>query len=512
MENDPKLRESTCDTGINEPELTDLQSGVPAEHVSTPPVTKRTVFKGMLWSALSQYSTQGITFIVSILMARILSPKEYGTVAIIGVFMGFSQIFIDSGLGTALIQKTSPTKEDFCTVFFINIAAGFFFYTLLFFGAPLIARFYEMPILIPAIRVMALSFVIGSFSCVGRAILNKNLQFKKLAYVSLCSSLFSGVIGITLAYIGFGLWALIWQSVLSSMFISIYILAVSRFRPRIIFSKKSFKELFGFSSKLLVSNIIWSVSTNITQLLIGKYFNARNLGIYGRAGAYSRLIPMNISGVLEKILFPVLSAIQHDTTRLNSAFHKFCSVITFYVFGCNMFLMGLAYPIVLITITEKWVDCVPYLQVLCVSTAINAINSVCSKFLLARGFSGIFLRMNAITVPIGLGTFFVMLQLGLMAVVWGELFCAILTTSITIVYLHKCLPFIQLRKILLKIAVSMLIALSVGVAGMLLFRFVLPPTIPWLIICGLGMLGTYLCLSRMIIPNDFREAISIAKK
>lgn len=476
------------------------------------PVNKRTVFRGVVWSAFEQYSSQGVQFIVSVVMARLLTPKEYGIVGIIGVFIGFSSMFIDSGLGSALIRKQNASQADFSTVNLTNIGVSIVMYLALFITAPVIANFYEMPILVPTIRVMAVTFVIGAVSGVGRAILSKKLMFKKLAYITLSTSLFSGCIGILMAYNGFGVWALVLQSVGSVFFSSIWILMISGFRPSLNFSKSSFKELFGFGSKLLASNLLYSLTNNLYQLLIGKFFSAQSLGYYGRANSYSGLIPLNISGVLEKVLYPVLSIIQNDDVRFNSVYNRIISVMSFYIFPGCFFLMGLAHPLILNMISDKWLPCVPILQILCISNMMNHINSINAKYLLTKGYSGVFLKMQLINKPISIAFFLLSLIGGLEGVAWGQVATMVWGTFINYYFLKKKIPIICLSESLFNMLKMLIVAAIAGLVGLIGFSGFIEPTLCNMAIVLIIMALIYFVGTKILAPSVVREAISVCKK
>jgi len=396
-------------------------------------MNNRNVLDGFFWSALETYSTQGIAFIVGIIMARVLTPEDYGVLGIIGVFLILSETFIDSGFTNALINKDNCTSRDYNTVFIFNIIISIVLFIVLYISAPIIATFYNNQILIWTTRAMALSFVISSFGSVHMTIVTKNLNFKVKAIISLVVSISSGAIGISLAYSGWGVWSLIWQAILSVLIkVCIYICYV-KWRPAMLFSKESFKELFGFGSKLLGSNLLFSLYNNLYSLVIGKVFSATELGYFTRADGYSKLIPNNISGILGKMLFPVLSKSKENDSDLCILHNKITMTSTFFIFPGCLFLAGLSSPLIFLLISQKWMPIVPILQILCIGGLFEHFCTINSNFILAKGRSEIFLKNHLVTKPVGIIIIVISVLGNIEIIAWGKvlytLICAIVSTN-----------------------------------------------------------------------------------
>lgn len=476
-----------------------------------PVISKKTILHGAMWGAAQQYSIRGVQFVVSIVMARLLLPEQYGILAIISVFLNFSQIFIDSGLGTALIRKKDVTDIDFHTVNITNIVVSLLFYCILFVFSPLIAKFYQLPLLTPTIRVMALTFVISSLSGVGMTMMQKRLMFKKIAIISISTSMFAGVVGIIMAYLGLGVWALVLQSVLSNLFTSIIIFAFSGFRPKWIFSKESFRNLFGFSSKLLGSNLLWSLTYNMYNLLIGKFMGANSLAFFSRANSYSTLIPVNIGGVLERVMFPVLSVIQDDAKKFQNLYNKSLQVTSFYIIAFNSILIGTAFPLIKLMLTDKWIECVPLLQILCVSTMMSHINSINGKFLITKGFSGVFLSIQSIGQPITIAVFLISLYWGLLGVVTGQIILVAINTGMNFYFIQKKIPTLSITAVLKSLAPMFLASAICSLAGMLSFQYILLPTWYNIILVAVGISAIYGGFGRLCFPAVLKEALTLHK-
>ena len=400
-------------------------------------MANKIIVKSFLWTALESYSSQGIAFIVSIFMARILTPADYGIIGIIGVFLALSDIFIDSGFSNALINKQNCTKADFSTVFYTNIVISLVFFAILFFCAPLIASFYKNPVLVWTTRAMALTFVISSFGAVSMTILTTELRFKAKAIIAFIVSCISGFIGIYLAYNGWGVWALVWQAVISCAIRVVVSVVYVRWKPILKFSRSSFVELFKFGSNLLGSNIIYTLYNNIYSLVIGKVFNPTQLGYFSRAEGYAKLIPINVSGVLAKILFPILSKTQNDDEEMMRLYHRFILVTSAILFPGCLFVAGLAAPLVSLLITDKWMPIVPLLQILSFAGVFEHFTSINSNFILAKGKSNLFLHMHLITKIVGILLLLVSVIFNLTVVAWGKVLYSLVCLLVSYYYLRK---------------------------------------------------------------------------
>lgn len=288
--------------------------------------------KGLYWSAASNFANQGMRFVFGLILARLLSPDAYGVIGMLGVFMCVIQVFIDCGFSQALIAKQDRTQTDFSTEFFFNIGVGIVGYIILFVTAPFIADFYDMEILSPVLRVLGIGIVINSFCVVQNAQFGIRLDFKTPAKLGVSTNLFSGIVGIALAYFGWGVWALVFQQVASGILNAILVWVLAGWRPTLEFSRDSFKYLWNYGSKILASSIIQQVYDNLYPLVIGKFFSARQLGLYSRAQGFASLPSTNLSGILASVTFPVLSKINNDIERLIAIYRKMMKTTAFIVF------------------------------------------------------------------------------------------------------------------------------------------------------------------------------------
>ena len=417
--------------------------------------------KGTLWSSVERFSVQGIAFVVMIVMARILTPEDYGLVGMITIFIAVSQSLVDSGFSQALIRKQDRSETDNSTVFFFNIAVGLVLYLILFLCAPLIARFYDQPLLIPLTRLISLSVLINSFVVVQRALLTVKIDFKTQAKASLLAAIISGAVGITMAYSGFGVWAIVWYQ-LVNLTINVGLLWVfSRWRPRPLYSWASVRELFSFGSKLALSGIIDTIYNNIYLIVIGRVFKAADLGYYTRASQFAQFPSSNLSAIMQRVTFPVLCTIQDDDDRLRSVYRRFLRLSAFVVFPLMCGLAGVSYPLIRIILGEKWLFSAELLQIICLYMMWYPIHAINLNLLQVKGRSDLFLRLEIIKKCIGVAILCVSVPLGLVAMCWGSLVSSILSLVINTHYTGRLIQigfWMQMRDLL----PTLLYSLSMG--------------------------------------------------
>lgn len=405
------------------------------------PSLKEKTVKGLMWSSIDRFSTQGIQFVFSILIARLLLPSDYGAVAMLNIFLAISQTFIDSGFSTALIRKLDRTEADFCTVFYFNIVVGLFFYAILWLTSPYIAAFYEIPLLEDITKVVALTFVFSSFSGIQNAKLSIAIDFQTKAKISVTVTLLTGVVGLWMAYSGYGVWALVVQSVFSSLFRTVLLWIFVRWVPRLVFSWKSFKEMFLFGSKLLASGLLDTIYGNVYTLVIGKFFSSATLGFYGRAGSFVQFPSSNLTGVLQGVTFPVLCSIQNETERLVSAYKRFLRMSAFIIFPLMVGLAAVADPLVRILLTDKWEGTIYLLQILCFSSMWYPIHAINLSLLQVKGRSDFFLKLEIIKKIQGVIVLCVTLPMGIVAMCYGSIVSSLLCLVYNTYYIQKLIGY-----------------------------------------------------------------------
>lgn len=402
---------------------------------------KEKTVKGVVWSSVDRFFSQGIQFIFSILIARLLLPSDYGTVAMLNIFLAISQTFIDSGFGTALIRKIDRTEEDFSTVFYFNIAAALAFYGILWFTAPYIADFYDIPLLKDITRVVALTLVFGSFSGIQSARLSIAIDFRSRAIISITVTLVTGALGLWMAYSGYGVWALVMQSVVSSLLRTILLWAFVRWMPKLVFSWKSFKELFSFGSKLLASGLLDTAYNNIYTLVIGKVFSSSALGVYSRADSLAQYPSSNITSVFQGVTFPVLSSIQNEPERLTSAYKKFIRLSAFVVFPLMIGLSAVADPLIRLVLTDKWEGAIYLLQIICFSMMWYPVHAINLNLLQVEGRSDYFLKLEIIKKIQGVIVLCITIPLGLVTMCYGRVVSSVLCLVYNTYYTKKLIDY-----------------------------------------------------------------------
>lgn len=395
------------------------------------------VGKAFFWSALERFSIQGISFILSIIIARIVSPSAYGLIVMIQVFLSFSQLFIDGGFANALIQKNDRDDTDYCTVFFFNMGVALLLYLLFFLSAPIIADFYEEPQLKTITRIISLNLIFSSLSIVQKTRLTIKLDFKTQTRAGLIAVIISGTIGVVCAYSGLEVWALVIQGLVNQLITTVALMFFSRWRPRFIFSVQSFRRLFGFGSKLMLSNILTSIYINISNLVIGKKYTPADLAFYNRGFTLSQFPSVNISDVMNRIIYPVLSRVQDDIIALRESYIKYLHLANYIVLFLMGLLIVLAEPLILLLLTQKWIEAVPYLQIFCINFMFYPILQQSSNPIAAIGHSGVLLRYQLLKRFVCIIILFLTLRINTIAVCWGFVLGSLFETVINVLICRK---------------------------------------------------------------------------
>lgn len=464
---------------------------------------------GVIWSSIDKFSVQGIQFIIMLIMARLLSPSDYGLIGMLAVFIAVANSIVDSGFANALIRKQNRTDVDFSTSFYFNFVVGIVLYFVLFLVAPYIASFYNAPELVSVTRVLGLNLIINSLTIVQRAIFMIHVDFKTQSKASVTSVIISGIVGITLAYKGFGVWSLVVQTLLNS-FINMFLLWVlSKWKPRREFSLDSFLNLFSFGSKLMISSVIDTLYKNIFTIVIGKKFLATDLGYYTRADQFVQMPSSNFTSIMQRVTYPILSSIQDDTIRLRSAYLRFLRISGYIIFPLMIGLAVLAYPVILFLLTDKWLFSAKLLQILCLSAMWYPIHAINLNLLQVKGKSNLFLRLEIIKKSVGIGILCITIPLGIVAMCIGSvissLICLVINTYYTGIIIN--LGFIKQMKVLIP---SLFYSFSMGVLIYFIIGYIHTPTIQ--LVVGLLLGGAYyLGISYVTKSRDLKEIVVLVK-
>jgi O-antigen/teichoic acid export membrane protein len=471
---------------------------------------KQKATHGVLWSFVDQIATQGISFLIGIILARILSPSDYGLIGMLSIFMAIAQSFIDSGFSSALVQKTDRTETDFSTVFYFNLGIGFLFYLLLFITSPWIANFYGIPLLEPITKVFALNFVISALSIVHRTKLLIKVDFKTQMKISIISVVISGSIGITLAYKGFGVWALVSQSLVAAVCQTILFWFFTKWKPLFVFSKESFDRLFRYGSKLLASGLLYTIYLNIYTIVIGKLFSASDLGYYSRAKQLESLPAENLTTVLMRVSFPILCSIQDDNARFIGACRKLIRNTSFITFPSMFLLISIAKPLVILLLTKKWLPAVDLFQILCFAGMWYPINAINNTILRAKGRSDLFLRLEVWKTIVGTVILIISIPFGLKSLVVGQAFTSFICLFINAYYTGRYINYGIARQLM---DISIFVFSSIFLCGITVASIQLFDS-NWiqLIAGSLIYTGSYFIVSKLFRFDELKEVMSILLK
>lgn len=397
--------------------------------------------KGVIWSFVERFSVQGVSFLITLIMARILTPSDYGLIGMLAIFMSLSQVFIDGGFASALIQKKSCTNKDFSTVFYTNIAISIVIYISLFIGSPFIADFYNQEILCSITRVYTVILIVNSLSAVNNTILTIQLNFKMQSLISLLSAIISGVLGILSAFKGLGVWAIVVQQMSASILRVILSFYYVRWFPDLTFSISSFKSLFGFGSKLLISSIISNLYVNIYNLFIGKKFSSAQLGYYTRATQFETLVSSNISSILTRVSYPVLSKFQDNDEVLVNVYRKYITLSAFIMFPIVLMLASIAKPLVIVLLTDKWSECITLIQILSFAYVFDGISVININLLSVKGRSDLVLRLEIIKKSIAFSILFISMFFDLNGICIGLVIYGCIAIVLNTMYTGKLLGY-----------------------------------------------------------------------
>ena len=391
---------------------------------------KTSVLSSLFWKSLERGGVSGVQFIVQIILARLLLPEDYGIIALIVVFISISQTFVQSGLGIALIQKKEVTDEDYSSVFYLTLVVALVFYGILFLAAPFIAAFYNQPLATPVLRILGLTLFFGAVNTIQNAVIARNFQFRKLFISSLGAVFLSGVVGIAMAYAGYGVWALVGQQLTSTIALCVIMWLTVKWRPKLLFSLKRVKGLFSFGWKILASELVNVTYNNLSFLIIGKLYPASMLGHYTKGREFPNVLVTNINSSIQAVMFPAYAKCQDNRPQLKQIMRRALVTSSFLVFPAMAGLAAVAEPLVILLLTEKWLIAVPFLQIFCAVYALWPIHTVNLQAINALGRSDISLRIEILKKIVGLSVLAVTILIGVYAMALGMVVTGIIATLI----------------------------------------------------------------------------------
>ncbi len=471
---------------------------------------KSKVFSNLIWRFAERCGAQGVSFIVSVVLARLLLPDDYGTVALVTVFTAVLQVFVDSGMGTALIQKKDADDIDFSTVFYFNCVVCILLYAGMFVSAPLVASFYNKPELTSLVRVISVTLLISGVKNIQQAYVSRNMLFKKFFYATIAGTIFSAVLGIIMAYMGFGVWALVVQQLSNSVVDTIFLWITVKWRPRLAFSFKRLKGLFSFGWKLLASAVLETVYNNIQQLVIGKLYSSVDLAYYNKGMQLPGIIINNINSSIDSVLLPAMSKEQDNVEHIkNMTKRSICTSI--YIIAPLMIGLAFTAPVLVrLLLTDKWLEIIPFLRIFCIVYMFYPIHTANLNAISAMGHSGLFLKLQVIKKITGMVFLFFSMQYGVMAMAYSSLLVSFLSQVINSWPARKLLGYGYIKQ-MKDIMPSVLLSIAMGII-VSFFRYL---QLPELIILAVQIITGgifYISISAFFKLDSFQYLWKITKQ
>ena len=480
---------------------------------------KDKTIKGTAWSAIDNVTQMGVYFIVSIVLARLLSPDDYGLIGIINIFIVVCNTIINGGFSTALIRKKKIIDDDYSTAFIVNLGLSILLYLVIFALSPLIASFFGRYELISLTRVSLLTMIIGALAIAQQARLTKRIDFKTQTKITLTASIVSGCIGITMALLGFGVWALVSQMIVMQMLKTLMLWIYNHWIPSLRFNKQSFQDLFGFGWKMMVSGILDSLWTQLYQVVVGKYYNASTLGQYTNAKQFSQVFSSNLTNVVQRVTFPVLSEIQDEKERMIAAYRRVIKMTMFITLTLMFFLSAVSEPLLYCLIGEKWHQAATYLPLICMVGVFYPLHAINLNMLMVQGRSDLFLKLEIIKKVVCIFPLVIGACIGIFPMLYASLITSIICYFLNSYYPGKLLGYsscMQLKDISKSFYISSLMAVLVY-----LFKYL--PISYWIILplqiivgiviiyisCSISQLDEYVEVLKIIKPllNKMRKSV-----
>lgn len=479
------------------------------KEMATESLKNKTV-KGVAWSGIDNVAKAGVTFLVSIVLARLLTPDDYGLIGIIAIFTAICETLINAGFTTALIRKKDATDEDYNTVFIVNLVMSFMLYTVIFMCAPFIADFFHNEELIPLTRVSSLSMIIGALAMVQQTRLTKRIDFKSQTKITITASVSSGIFGIAMAFLGFGVWALVAQTLTSQTIRTFLLWVVNKWVPSLRFSSKSFHELFDFGWKMMVSSILDTVWKELYQVIVGRFYSPATLGQYTRAKEFSKLFSQNLTSVIQRVTYPVLSNIQDERERMVQAYRKMIKITMFITAISMLFLGAISEPLLYCLIGPKWHEAASYLPLICISASTYPLQAINLNMLKVQGRSDLFLGLEIIKKIIAVGPLFIGAFIGIMPMLFSNILVTVIAFFLNSYYSGRMIGYsswIQIKDIAPSYGIALIVSLSVYFLKYLTITYwaILPLQI------ALGIFVFFL-ISHVFKREEFIEIKSIISK
>ena len=468
---------------------------------------------GFVWTFAQQFGNQLVSFVVSVILARLLLPAEFGLIGMVAIFIAIGNTLLNAGLTQSLIRSTEIDQEDYSTVFFFNLIASLLIYGIIYLLAPLIANFYDQRILTDIIRVYSLTFVISAFGAVQLAKLTKEMNFRTQTLIAIPAATVGGAIGIFMAYSGYGVWSLVWSSIITIVVSTGQLWIYSKWTPSWVFNFNKFKEHLNFGYKLTLSGLMDKIFNNLLLIVIGKFFSPAQVGFYTRAETMKQLPVTNISNALNKVTYPLFAKMQDDDIRLKRVYKKLMKMVLFVVAPVLVFLAVLAEPTFRFLFTEKWLPAVPYFQILCATGILYPLHAYNLNILNVKGRSDLFLRLEIIKKTIIVLAIVIALNFGIIALLYGQVIISIVVYFINSHYSGKFINYPAVQQIRDIIPILLLSAVTGGIVW-LLDKFFLKETLDIfrILIGGVAGMVLYIGTSFLLKFESVYELINLVSK
>lgn len=472
-------------------------------------ISKNGVLSNFIWRFAERCGAQLVSFVVSVILARILAPKDYGMIALVTVFIAILQVFVDSGLGTALIQKKDADELDFSSVFYFNIVVCLGLYVGMFLAAPYIAFFYEDPKLTSIIRVLSLTIVLSGVKGIQQSYVSKNMLFKRFFFATIGGTIFSAILGIWMAYNGFGVWSLVIQQISNTAIDTLILWITVKWRPKRMFSWTRLKKLLSFGWKLLVSALLDTAYNNLRNLIIGKLYSPMDLAFYNQGDKFPKVIVTNINTSIDSVLLPTMSSTQDNIARVKQMTRRAIKTSTYVMAPLMMGLAFCAEPIVKLVLTDKWLPCVPFLRIFCITYMFWPVHTANLNAIKAMGRSDYFLRLEIIKKIMGMTILFTTMWFGVMAMAYSLLLSGVLSQIINSWPNRKLLKYGYLEQVK-DFAPGILLAVGMGVCVYFIGFIPLPIALTLILQIIAGTI-IYIALSAFLKLEEFEYLIEMLK-
>ncbi len=472
-------------------------------------INRKTVSSNLMWRFLERFGAYIVSFIISVVLARILDPDTYGVVALMTVVIAFLDVFVTGGFANSLIHDKNATDKDFNTILIFNTIFSLVLYVALFFTSPLIAAYYEKPILTWLIRVAGISLLISGIKNLQYAFVAKKLQFKKFFFATLGGTIASGVIGIIMALRGLGPWALVVQGVANHFIDSLILWFVIKWKPKFQFSFQLFKKHFSFGWKILVYKIIYNISNSVRQLAIGKKYSESDLAFYNRGKTYPNMIGQNVYNSVNSVMYPVLAKTQDDYKRFNEILAKALKINIFVMLPICVGMFCVAEPFIYLLLGTKWLPCVPYIRIFCIVILFNSIEAIISNGPMALGKSTASMILGIIECLISIGLLIAAIPFGVMMIGYSMILSSFINCVIYYIYL-KCLTKFQVAKSIFDSFDSLVATVLMGVLVYSISAFQLPAYVIFPIQVLLGI-GAYYLINKLLDNKALPYCLSLVK-